>query len=50
MMMSKNKKLSYIGNFILVFALYGILYYFIAAGIFNRYISGIITMVFINII
>ena len=50
MMMSKNKKLSYIGNFILVFALYGILYYFIAAGIFNRYISGIITLVFINII
>ncbi|MEG2923174.1 MAG: branched-chain amino acid ABC transporter permease [Oscillospiraceae bacterium] len=48
--MSKNKKLSYIANFVLVIALYGVLFYLISAGIFNRYLSGIITMVFINII
>ncbi|MEG0179982.1 MAG: branched-chain amino acid ABC transporter permease, partial [Oscillospiraceae bacterium] len=48
--MSKNRKLSYITNLVLVLGVFGVLYYLIATGVINRYMSGIITMVFINII
>lgn len=48
--MEKQTKRSYLVNFILLIALYGVLFGLMQAGVIDRYYSGILTLVCINII
>ncbi|MEG1932260.1 MAG: branched-chain amino acid ABC transporter permease [Pygmaiobacter sp.] len=48
--MSKQKKTSYLVNLLLVALLYGVCAFLVASGRINKYMSGILVMVLINII
>lgn len=48
--MPKNKKGSYLLTLVLVAVLYGVLAFLVASGRVNKYVSGILVMVLINII
>lgn len=48
--MPKNKKSSYLLTLALVVVLYGVSAFFVASGRINKYVSGILVMVLVNII